>query len=78
MKIEGFDKRQLMAISAAVIVFACQDDNLRDLSANERAVALDGRHKAMQILLRLDAQPTELKSLGLDLLAVAMGRGRGR
>jgi hypothetical protein len=58
-----------LAVAACVILVACIDDNLRDLSAQERAVALRGRERAGQILMASNIEPTHLKELGLRLLA---------
>lgn len=67
-------KQQGMAVAAAAILYACQDDNLRDLTADDRALALDGRHTAAALLTATGVQPTELKAAGLALLAEVMGR----
>lgn len=65
-----------LVTGAALIALAAQDDNLRDLSADDRAVALAMRHKAFEIILTVGVQPTELKDMGLQLIAEGLGRGR--
>lgn len=61
-------KDQKLAIGAALCEFSVQDDNLRDLTADERAVALRGREKSRQLLLATGIQPTELKELGFQFI----------
>jgi hypothetical protein len=56
-----------LALAACALLVACGDDNLRDLSADERAVALRGRRNAHQMLLATKISPTDLKALGLRL-----------
>ena len=59
---------QTLAVAAAAIILACSDDNLRNLSAKERAVAIRGRDGAWQILAKTGVEPTELKELGLEMM----------
>ena len=56
-----------MALAACAIIVACADDNLRDLSAADRQVAVRGRDKAWQLLAATKISPTELKALGLRM-----------
>lgn len=64
-------KNEQYAIGAAAIAYASQDDNLRDLSANDRAIALEGRRKAYELLLSAGISPTALKEIGFRLIADA-------
>ena len=68
-------KDEKLAVAACAILVACQDDNLRDLTAADRVTALAGRNKAAQILLATGFQPTELKDIGLDALREALNAG---
>jgi hypothetical protein len=53
-----------LALAACAILIACIDDNLRNLSATERVVALQGRDRAGTMLAATKITPTELKDLG--------------
>lgn len=61
------------AVGAAAILIAAIDDNLRDLSASDRVIALRGREMARDLLTLSGIQPTALKDLGLKLIAAAKG-----
>lgn len=65
-------KNEKLALAACAILVACQDDNLRDLTAADRVTALAGRQKAAGILTATGFQPTELKDLGLSALREAL------
>jgi hypothetical protein len=56
-------RNEQLALAASAIIVATFDDNLRELSAKDRAIALAGRDKAWKMLMATGLQPTDLKEL---------------
>lgn len=67
MNLLVISENERLALAACAIIVATTADNLRNLTADERTIALRGRRNAQNMLLATNINPTSLKELGLKL-----------